>query len=121
MPVVSRLQGLVPQASAHTITCMQLSHWAEIADADFIGYVRMRESKRTVEWLVEAGLLDQKDPRTRFEVQHCLETIRAMPRFDFIRPGETTWKGQKPKRRARHSLPPPVPAWTKRSRPSTDG
>lgn len=124
MPVIYRTQSAVSRASANTLWCTQMKKWSDCADEDFLGYIRQRESKRTVKWLAEAGLLDLRDARTRFEIRHCQETIHTMPRFDHLRPGKTTWihrYGDRPVRRPPHAGPPPLPPWAvRRSKSSTD-
>ncbi len=111
-----------PPGSQTTLWRLAMSRWAEGADEDFLAYVRQKECLRTVQWLVNAGVLNLEDPLTRFEVEHCRDTILQMPRFTDIRPGRTTWADKRQdkypgKRRPKHtSAPPPIPKWAKRKR-----
>ncbi len=103
-----------PPGSQTTLWRLAMHRWAEGADEDFLSYVRQKECLRTVQWLVEAGVLNLADPLTRFEVEHCKDTILQMPRFTDMRPGPTTWAD---KRQPKHtSAPPPIPKWAKRKR-----
>ena len=89
-----------------------MRQWAELADDDLVAYVRQRESKRTVKWLYDAGIIDPMEPRTRFEIEACQAAILDMPKFDQLRPGRTTWVRRHacPRKGPSHS-PPPIPRW----------
>ncbi len=87
-----------------------MSRWAQGADVGFLCYVRQTESKRTVQWLVDAKVLELGNPLVRHEVARCRQAIVEMPRFTDLRPGVTRWKG-----RSSPHTPPPLPAWARRA------